>query len=236
LNGTKPKSRRKGNALTFGGSSSSEDASELISPQEFVDDRVRSAAITLNEARANQTLTIGTLIATLDRLFDRATFRGEPSVGLCPTQEWDYRLHAALQTLRLMQHYEPFVETESLPAWKRYRELVTEVSRYSERMAAHLFAPPPVGLAEMRGFVGTSEFINRIHEKKKWFEGGVDPETRRKIDPHLTNAIRQMEELREEVLNTAESSGAISLSSKRTSREADTESSESPNPGTKRGF
>jgi hypothetical protein len=90
-----------------------------------------------------------------------------------------------------------------------------------------LFAPPPVGLAQLRGFVGTVEFINKIHAKKKWFEGGVDPETCRKIDPHLTNAIRQMEELREEVLNTAESSGAISLSPTRASREADAESSES---------
>jgi hypothetical protein len=229
----KPKSRRKGTALTFVEPSSSEDARELISPEEFVDDRVRSAAIALNQARANQTLTMETLIGSLDRLFDRATFRGEPSVGLCPTQEWDYRLHGALQTLRLMQHYEPFVETESRPAWKRYRELAAEVSRYGERMAAYLFAPP-VGLAELRGFVGTSEFINRIHEKKKWFEGGVDPETCRQIDPHLKNAIGQMEELRDEVLGTAESSGAISSSSTRPSREADAQSRESPDRGIRR--
>lgn len=167
---------------------------ELNSPQEFVDDRVRHAAIDLHQARVNKTLTVRGLIGTLDRLFERATFRGEPSVGLCPTQEWDYRLHGALQTLRLMQHYESFVEAEAHPAWERYRELVREVSRYCERMAAYLF-DPPVGLSELRRFVGTDEFIGMVHQKKKWFEGGADSEICEKIDPPLENAIRQMEML-----------------------------------------
>ena len=204
----KPKPRRKGTPSIFDEPPASEDKRELISPEQFADDRVRLAAIALDQARANRTLTMGTLIGTLDPLFDRATFRGEPSVGLCPTQEWDYRLHGALQTLRLMQHYESFVKTEARPAWERYRELTFEVSRYSERMAAYLFAPP-VGVAELRRFVGTDKFINMVHEKKKWFEGGVDPKTCRKIDPHLKKAIRLMEKLRDEISGAAESSRPI---------------------------
>ena len=205
------KSRRKGTALTFGEPVPSEVASELILPQEFVDDRVKKAAISLQQARTNETLTMRMLIDTLDRLFERDTFRFEPSVGLCKTQEWDFRLHGALQTLRLMQHWEPFVEAEARPSWERYRELVAELSRYCQRMAAYLF-DPPVGLAELRRFVGTGKFISRIHQKKKGFEGGVDSQTCSKIDPHLTNAIRQMKELHDDFCGTAESAGAVPVS------------------------
>ncbi len=193
------RSRRKGTALTFGETPPSEDASELISPQEFIDDRVKQAAIALNQAQADKSLTMRTLIGTLDRLFERDTFRREPSVGLCATQEWDYRLHGGVQTLRLLEEYEPFVEAEAHDLWERYRALTAEVSRYCQRMAAYLFEPA-VGLSELRVFVGTVEFTNKIHPRKKWFEGGVDPETCRRIDPHLKKAIRQMAKLRDDVL------------------------------------
>jgi SEFIR domain len=191
--------RRKGTALTFSGPAPSEHAGELISPQEFADDRVRKAAIALDQARKAKSLTMRTLIQTLDRLFERDTFRREPSVGMCATQEWDYRLHGAVQTLRLLEQYEPFVGAEARDLWPRYRELTTEVSRYCQRMAAYLFEPA-VGLSELRTFIGTDEFINRIRHKKKWFKRGVSPETCRRIDPHLKKAIRLMERLRDDVL------------------------------------
>lgn len=210
---------------------------------------MRQAAISLNQARADKTLTMRILIGTLDRLFERATFRGEPSVGLCATQEWDYRLHGALQTFRLLQDYEPFVEAEARDSLQRYRELTAEVSRYCERMAAYLFEPA-VGLAGLRGFVGAPEFISKVHPKKKWFEGGVDPQWCRKIDPHLENSIRQMKALHDDFCGTAESSGAIPVSqhrvvaeeqaspqiasgySSRTSSETDAQSSDLPLQGT----
>ena len=240
-------------ALTAPVNTNIDVASVLIPPQEFVDDRVRQAAIALNQARAEKSLTMRTLIGTLDRLFERATFRHEPSVGLCPTQEWDHRLHGALQTLRLLQDYEPFVEGEARDALQRYRDLTIEVSRYCERMAAYLFEPA-VGLAELRGFVGTSEFINKVHPKKKRFEGGVGPETCRKIDPPLENAIRQMKGLHEEFCATAGSAGAvpvnqrqiadeepppcsnISGSSNRTTREAEPQSRDSSIQGRSRVY
>jgi SEFIR domain len=193
------KPRRRGTALTFSGPSSAENARGLISPQEFVDDRVREAAIALNQAREDKSLTMRTLIETLDRLFERDTFRREPSVGVCATQEWDYRLHGALQTLRLLEQYEPFVEAEARDLWPRYRKLTTEVSRYCQRMAAYLFEPA-VGLSELRLSIGTVEFINKIRHKKKWFKRGVSPETCRRIDPHLKKALRQMGRLRDDVL------------------------------------
>jgi SEFIR domain len=193
------KPRRKGTALSFSRPTPAENARELISPQEFVDDRVREAAIALNQAREDKSLTIRTLIETVDRLFERDTFRREPSVGLCATQEWDYRLHGALQTLRLLEQYEPFVEAEARDLWPRYRELTTEVSRYCQRMAAYLFEPP-VGLSESRGLIGTVEFINKIRHKRKWFKRGASSETCRRIDPHLKKALRQMGRLRDDVL------------------------------------
>jgi hypothetical protein len=134
------------------------------------------------------------LIETLYRLFDRDTFRREPSVGMCATQEWDYRLHGSVQTLRLLEEDGPFVEAEAHDLWEPYRKLTTEVARYCQRMAAYLFEPA-VGLSQLRLLVGTVEFINKIHHKKKWFEGGVDPETCRRIDPHLKKAIRLIERL-----------------------------------------
>ena len=155
---------------------------------------MREAAIALNQARDAKSLTMRMLIETLHRLFDRDTFRREPSVGMCATQEWDYRLHGGVQTLRLLEEYGPFVEAEAHDLWQPYRKLTTELSRYCQRMAAYLFEPP-VGLSELRVLVGTIEFINKVHHKKKWFEGGVDPETCRRIDPHLKKAIRQIERL-----------------------------------------
>jgi hypothetical protein len=198
LGALRTKSRRQGTALTFSESPPSEGAAELLSPQEFVDDRVRQAAIALNRARDAKSLTMRMLIGTLYRLFERDTFRREPSVGVCATQEWDYRLHGAVQTLRLLEEYEPFVESEARDVWEPYRKLTAEVSRYCQRMAAYLFEPP-VGLSEMRALVGTVGFINEIQHKRKWFEGGVDPETCRRIDPHLKKAIRQMERLSRDI-------------------------------------
>ncbi len=207
----KTKPRRKGTLLTFEEPQLTEVANLLISPQEFIDDKVRQAALALNQARTDKTINMRTLVGTLDSLFERDTFRREPSVGLCPTQEWDYRLHSAAQTLRLLEECEPFVEAEARHSLESYRKLTAEVSRYCQRMAAYLFEPV-VGLAKLRGFVGTIEFINKVHPQKKWFEGGVDPETCGKIDPHLENAIRQMKEFHDEFCGTAESAGSPRMS------------------------
>ncbi len=194
------KPRRKGTALTFGEPAPAPAADTEVSPEEFVDDKVREAAIVLNQARADKSLTVPALIETLDRLFERDTFRREPSVSVCVTQEWHYRLHAGVQTLHLFEDYEPFVEDEAPNLSARYRELMTEVARYCQRMAAYLFKPA-VGLSELRVFVGTDKFISKIRRKRKPFvEGGLDPETSAKIDPHLTNSLRLMKELHDEVL------------------------------------
>jgi hypothetical protein len=189
----------------------SEDASELLSPEEFADDKVRSAAIALNQARADKSLTMRTLIGTLDGLFDRNTFRREPSVGLCVTKEWDIRLHSALQTLRLLDDYAPFVKTEARRSWELYRELTAEVSRYGERMAAFLF-DPPVGLAGLRNLVGTEGFIHAIEKHTKRFQGAnvkVALETCEIIDPHLTKAIDLMSTLQDEFCGPGKSPGTI---------------------------
>ena len=183
----------------------------MLSPEEFADDKVRSAAIALNQARADKSLTIRTLIGTLDGLFDRNTFRREPSVGLCVTKEWDIRLHSALQTLRLLDDYAPFVKTEARRSWELYRELTAEVSRYGERMAAFLF-DPPVGVAGLRNRVGTEGFIHAIEKHTKRFQGAnvkVDLETCEMIDLHLTKSIDLMNTLQDEFCGPTKSPGTI---------------------------
>jgi hypothetical protein len=198
----KSKARRKASAPAAIEPARPVRRSQPIAPQRFVDEKVRQAAIALNQARVDKSLSMKTLMGTLDRLFERDTFRGEPSVGLCPTQEWDYRLHAALQTHRLMQQHESFVEIEARSSWQDYRELTAEVARYCQRMAAYLFEPA-VGLAELRALVGTDEFVKLIHEKKKWFEGGVGSAICREIDPHLESSIRRMKVLHDDFVGTA---------------------------------
>ena len=198
----KIEARRKATAPTAAEPGRPVRRGQPIEPQRFVDEKVRQAAIALNQARAGKSLSMKILMGTLDRLFERDTFRGEPSVGLCPTQEWDYRLHAALQTHRLMQQHESFVEIEARPSWQAYKELTAEVGRYCQRMAAYLFEPA-VGLAELRMLVGTDEFVKLIHGKKKWFEGGVGSAICREIDPHLESAIHRMKVLHEDFVGTS---------------------------------
>jgi hypothetical protein len=203
----KTRPRRKGKALTFEEPPPTEVADEVISPDEFIDDRIRVAATRMNQARAEKSLTMKSLVSTLDRLFERDTFRWEPSIAVCVTKEWDYRLHSALQTLRFMEDYEPFVETEAPAFLPRYRELTAQISRYALRMAAYLF-DPSVGVSELRRFIGTEEFTPRVRPNRKPFENGVDQETCSKIDPYLTGAIRLMKTLNDEVLGIAESAEA----------------------------
>jgi hypothetical protein len=101
-------------------------------PLDFIDDRVKQAARALQQAATEKSLNMRTLIATLDRLFERGTFRYEPSIRLCTTQEWDYRLHAALQTQRLFEVYEPFVTStagETLPQYRGLRRKSRAIAR-----------------------------------------------------------------------------------------------------------
>ena len=191
--------RPKGTPLTFDKPTSAKSPAELVSPEDFVDPKVRGGAIELQRAHVDKSLTMKILIATLDRLFQRDTFRYEPSVGLCATQEWHYRLHGGIQTLRLMEEYDPFVEAEARDYLPRYRELTAEVSRYCQRMAAYLFEPA-VGLSGLRTLVGTDAFVEQIRDKSKEFKEGVDSATCEKIDQHLTNAISQMKTLYDEIV------------------------------------
>ncbi|HAB18684.1 MAG TPA: hypothetical protein DCE44_19860 [Verrucomicrobiales bacterium] len=185
-----------------------------------------------------------TLVGTLDRMFERDTFRREPSVGLCTTQEWHSRLHSGMQTLLLFEAYDSFVEGEARSSLLRYRDLTAAIARYCLNMAAYLFHPP-VGLSELRPLVGTVEFINQVREKKKTFEGGVDPATCREIDPHLGAAMSLMKGLHDEFWGDAESSQArpsiqdqsvVPIVPTRESREIAPESSQSSGPGPNRVF
>lgn len=176
---------------------------EPLSPTEFVDDRVKQAAVILDRARAQNSLTMKLLVKTLDSLFNRSTFREEPSIGLCVTQEWEYRLHAAAQTLQLFREYDQFVEVEAPHLLQLYRELIVNISRYCDHMAAYLFVPS-VGLRELRPLVGKDEFIKAIKDKRKSVEGDAKPAICALIDPHLKNAIDQMKKLRDELLTVKE--------------------------------
>ena len=205
----KKRTRRQGEVLTFEQASAPNQQASPILPTEFIDDRVKQAAVILDRARAENLLTMELLVKTLDRLFSRSTFREEPSIGLCVTQEWDYRLHAAAQTLHLFREYDQLVETEAPHLLQLYRELIVNVSQYCDRMAVYLF-DPPVGFRELRPLVGKDEFVKAINARRKSFVGGADPATCARIDPFLKNAIDEMKKLRDEVVSLKESSRATS--------------------------
>jgi len=101
------------------------------------------------------------LVHELDLLFNRMTFRYERT-WQCQTQSWDRRLHAAMQTWRLLEHYRSFVKEQDSEQYDTYASLIREVYRYCDYMAAYLFklAPDLTPLKELAG--NDEQFLGRL--------------------------------------------------------------------------
>jgi hypothetical protein len=105
----------------------------------FDDSEVDQAAQRL--AAANP-LTMRQLVHDLDPLFNRMTFRYERT-WQCQTQSWDRRLHAAMQTWRLLENHRSFVRKNGREQYDTYDSLIREVYRYCDCMAAYPFSRLP---------------------------------------------------------------------------------------------
>jgi TIR domain len=127
----------------------------------FDDSEVNSVAGAI--AAANP-LTLRRLVHELDRLFNRMAFRYEPT-WQCRTQNWDRRLHAAMQTWRLLEDTRTFVRSEGSQYYGVYDSLVRDVYRYCDYMATYLFKSP-ANLSSLKEATGNDEqFLSQLPEK-----------------------------------------------------------------------
>jgi len=166
------------------------------SPHDYVDDLVSSVAARLEESKP---LTMHTLVREFNELFKRGTFRWE-ALRECYTQEWGYRLHAAMQTLELLRRYSSTV-SELAPETHSFEMLMDEVNGYCLSMASNLF-DATVEVSRMRRLVGTNEFEAAL-PKATHFDM-IDDQLNEKVDGTRLRAIAQMDNLLKEFRASAD--------------------------------
>lgn len=112
------------------------------------------------------------LIESLDVLFDRKTFRHE-SLLECTLQNWQDRLHAAYQTLVVLQCYQSNIrDYGSSEQYKLYKQLLNAVDNYCMIMATHLFKGE-FPESEVKKYIGTPEFANHLPTKLSFIMQGL---------------------------------------------------------------
>jgi len=165
------------------------------SSRDYTDKTVKDVAVALEEAKP---MTMRALVLKLDVLFNRGTFRFEP-LRECVTQEWGRRLLPAMETLELLRGYSSFV-SDLAPDARSYEKLMDSVNGYCLAMATDLFEEP-IKVAEMRDYLGTSEFLTRLPKAKRWPSAAeIDDATNKRVDGPRARAVRQMDKLRKEFL------------------------------------
>ena len=158
----------------------------------FDDSEVDSVARAIAAA---QPLTLRHLVQELDRLFNRMTFRYERT-WQCRTQNWDRRLHAAMQTWRLLEDNRAFVRSEGSQYYDRYESLVREVYRYCDYMLTYLFKPP-ANLSVLKEATGNDEqFFGQLPEQIRFADLETEP-TLTTADEPRGLAIQHMNALME---------------------------------------
>jgi hypothetical protein len=140
-------------------------------------------------------LTMRQLVCDLDLLFNRMTFRYERT-WQCRTQTWDRRLHAAMQTWRLLENYRSFVRKQGSQHYDTYDSLIREVYRYCDYMVAYLFQPP-ADLTPLKELAGNDEqFLGRLPQKIRFDDLESEPNLRLVDEPRAL-AVQNMGELLE---------------------------------------
>ena len=133
----------------------------------FSDDTINRVVEELelkHEAQKSDLIRPRDLIESLDILFDRKTFRHE-SLLECTLQNWQDRLHAAYQTLVVLQCYQSYIRDYGSPEqYKLYRQLLNAVDNYCMIMATHLFKGE-FHESEVKKFIGTPEFAAHLPTK-----------------------------------------------------------------------
>jgi hypothetical protein len=138
-------------------------------------------------------LTMQQLVRELDRLFNRMTFRYERT-WQCRTQNWDRRLHAAMQTWRLLEDNRSFVKRKGSQHYGTYESLVREVYRYCDYMLTYLFEPP-ADLSPLKQATGNDEqFLRHLRPKIHFDDLDAEPNLRVADEPRVL-AIEYMNTL-----------------------------------------
>lgn len=138
------------------------------------------------------------LVAELDLLFNRKTFRFEELRG-CPEQRWADRLDSAYQTLKVLRAYMRNIR-DSLPdKYRTYQELIREVDVYCMQMGALLFEPA-VDYNAVEQYIGTREFREHLPEAKRFPVRPnklpiIEDEINDSIEPHRLRAVQLMDQL-----------------------------------------
>jgi hypothetical protein len=137
--------------------------------------------------------TMQQLVHDLDRLFNRMTFRYERT-WQCRTQTWERRLHAAMQTWRLLEENRSFVKANGRQYYGTYEALVQEVYRYCDLMVAYLFRPP-AELNRLKALIGNDElFLSQLPQKIRFNDVEAEPDLKLVDEPRRL-AIQHMDAL-----------------------------------------
>jgi len=112
------------------------------------------------------------LIKALDVLFDRKTFRHE-SLLECTLQNWQDRLHAAYQTLVVLQCYQSNMrDYGTAEQYRLYKQLLNAVDNYCMTMATHLFKGE-YNERDVKKYIGTPGFASHLPPKLSFIIEGV---------------------------------------------------------------
>ncbi len=170
---------------------------------EFSDAKVNNVVMELqrkHQHSGKEELDGPELIAELDLLFNRKTFRFEALRG-CPEQRWADRLDSAYQTLKVLLAYMRNVR-DTLPddQYRIYQELIREVDVYCMQMGTLLFEPA-VDYNAIEPYIGTRTFRDHLPEAKRFpFRDSnllpiIEDEINDSIEPHRLRAVQLIDQL-----------------------------------------
>lgn len=124
---------------------------------------VGAVAKTLVESTTSGSSTITDIRATLNRLFNRMTFRGEPTIEQCQTQRWSKRVQAAILTHHLLVNVESYLQSQlSSTDYLSYQDLLLSLSRYIDSMLAGLFERTQFDEGSIRHLLGSDDFMQAL--------------------------------------------------------------------------
>jgi hypothetical protein len=151
--------------------------------------------------KPTDTHTVPVLVQNVQRLFNRMTFREE--TWKTPGKDWGERLHAALQTWKLLDddRYRFFVQQHDRQHYAIYDALVFQIYRYCDYLLASLHENR-AGLNPLRAVAGNDVAFRNALPKPRSFEKSDEAcAAMQAADKPRILAIHQMHQLLAAVLS-----------------------------------
>lgn len=132
------------------------------------------------------------IIAQIDNLFNRMTFRGEPQIEMCRSQRWSMRVHSSLMTHHALLQVDPiFAEIADTSQKNLYQELLLSLSQYIDSMVTYLFKTTKISEDQIRDLLGQPEFISKFQENEE-IQFEFNPKQEGTLMPdHIKNIINK---------------------------------------------